>query len=138
MTSVSQQALGPDLDTDDAAGALLDDLTAHDLLVDASTRRRAEYSYDASNYRVPPLAVVFPRNADEVALTARLCHRHGVPIIARGGGTSMAGNAIGAGIVIDLSRHMRTVGVVDADARTVTGRVSAMIRRSRASDRFSM
>ncbi|MGX7695008.1 FAD-binding and (Fe-S)-binding domain-containing protein [Gordonia polyisoprenivorans] len=120
MTSVSQQALGPDLDTDDAAGALLDDLTAHDLLVDASTRRRAEYSYDASNYRVPPLAVVFPRNADEVALTARLCHRHGVPIIARGGGTSMAGNAIGAGIVIDLSRHMRTVGVVDADARTVT------------------
>ncbi|WP_338836675.1 FAD-binding and (Fe-S)-binding domain-containing protein [Gordonia polyisoprenivorans] len=120
MTGVAQRAVGPVPDADDAAGALLDDLTAHDLLVDASTRRRAEYSYDASNYRVPPLAVVFPRNADEVALTARLCHRHEVPIIARGGGTSMAGNAIGAGIVIDLSRHMRTVGVVDADSRTVT------------------
>ncbi|WHU47541.1 FAD-binding and (Fe-S)-binding domain-containing protein [Gordonia sp. L191] len=120
MTGVAQRAVGPVPDADDAAGALLDDLTAHDLLVDASTRRRAEYSYDASNYRVPPLAVVFPRNADEVALTARLCHRHEVPIIARGGGTSMAGNAIGAGIVVDLSRHMRTVGVVDADSRTVT------------------
>ncbi|MGW5524076.1 FAD-binding and (Fe-S)-binding domain-containing protein [Gordonia sp. NPDC003950] len=99
---------------------VLADLAAHGLSVDDSSRRRAEYSYDASNYRVPPLAVVFPRSADEVATAARLCHRHRVPIVARGGGTSMAGNAIGAGIVVDLSRHLTTVSTIDADARTAT------------------
>ncbi|MGC4934709.1 FAD-binding and (Fe-S)-binding domain-containing protein [Gordonia sp. DT30] len=107
--------------------ALLAELAAADLEVDGSTRRRSEYSYDASNYRIPPLAVVFPRDADDVAATARLCHRHCVPIIARGGGTSMAGNAIGRGIVIDLSRHMRRVGALDAQRRVVTAEAGVIL-----------
>ena len=91
-----------------------------DLGVDAddSTRRLAEYSYDASNYRIPPQAVVFPRSTADVVTVLRHCHAHGVPVTARGGGTSMGGNAIGPGVVLDLSRHMNRV--LDVDAETCT------------------
>lgn len=91
-----------------------------DLGVDAddSTRRLAEYSYDASNYRIPPQAVVFPRSTADVVTVLRHCHAHGVPVTARGGGTSMGGNAIGPGIVLDLSRYMNRV--LDVDAETCT------------------
>ena len=98
----------------------LESLTALGIEVDTSSRRRAEYSYDASNYRVPPLAVVFPRTADEVAAVMAHAHRHHIPVIGRGGGTSMAGNAIGAGLVIDMSRHMTKVTRIDAENRTAT------------------
>ena len=86
--------------------------------VDDSSRRLAEYSYDASNYRVPPAAVVFPRSADEVATVVSLCAAADVVVIGRGGGTSMAGNAIGRGIVLDFSRHMNRVLSVDTESRT--------------------
>lgn len=82
---------------------------------DASPRRLAEYSYDASNYRIPPLAVTFPRSAREVAAIVARCHDLGVPVIVRGGGTSMAGNAIGDGVVIDLSRHLDRVLSIDTE-----------------------
>ncbi|GAA3941953.1 FAD-binding and (Fe-S)-binding domain-containing protein [Actinomadura viridis] len=88
------------------------------LAVDTSAGRRAQYAYDASNYRLPPLAVAFPTGADEVAAAHRVCHRLGVPLTSRGAGTSMAGNAVGTGLVLDLSRHMRRVIDVDAAART--------------------
>lgn len=74
--------------------------------VDISARRRAEYSSDASNYRVVPTAVVFPRSATEVAAAQAVSRAAGVPLTVRGGGTSVAGNAVGAGMVLDLSRHM--------------------------------
>ncbi|MFC6011561.1 FAD-binding and (Fe-S)-binding domain-containing protein [Nocardia lasii] len=87
--------------------------------VDASVRRRVEYSSDASNYRVLPTMVVFPRDADDVAATVDFAREHGLSITPRGAGTSVAGNAIGPGIVLDFSRHMNAVGVVDVEARTV-------------------
>ena len=93
-------------------------LTAGAVEVDTSSRRLAEYSYDASNYRVEPVAVAFPRNAQDVSHIARLCAEFGVPLIARGGGTSMAGNAIGSGVVLDFSRHMDRIVSVDAASRT--------------------
>ncbi|MCS5717121.1 FAD-binding oxidoreductase [Herbiconiux sp. CPCC 205763] len=86
--------------------------------VDDSRRRRAEYSSDASNYRVVPEVVVFPRAADEVAGLVDFARTHDVPLTARGGGTSVAGNAIGPGIVMDLSRHLDRVLRIDPDART--------------------
>ncbi|MGW2522116.1 FAD-binding oxidoreductase [Streptomyces sp. NPDC001617] len=49
------------------------------------------YAYDASNYRVPPRAVVFPRGTGDVCAVLRVCRETGVPVTARGGGTSMAG-----------------------------------------------
>ncbi|GAB91157.1 FAD-binding and (Fe-S)-binding domain-containing protein [Gordonia rhizosphera] len=111
MTHVANT--GPTFSDDlDVAG----DLGALGIEADASSRRLAEYSYDASNYRIVPLAVVFPRDADDVAHTAAYCHTNRIPLIARGGGTSMAGNAIGRGVVVDLSRHMRRVVTVDEDS----------------------
>lgn len=94
------------------------ELTALGVDADASTRRLAEYSYDASNYRVPPLAVTFPRSARDVATVVGWCHDHRVPVIPRGGGTSMGGNAIGPGVVLDLSRHLDHVLSVDAESAT--------------------
>jgi FAD/FMN-containing dehydrogenase/Fe-S oxidoreductase len=85
---------------------------------DSSSRRRAEYSSDASLYRVPPMVVVFPRDADEVAATLEVCRAHGVPLTSRGAGTSIAGNAVGPGVVLDFSRHLGRVLSVDPGSRT--------------------
>jgi FAD/FMN-containing dehydrogenase/Fe-S oxidoreductase len=86
--------------------------------VDVSTRRRAEYSSDASNYRVVPQAVVFPRSGEDVRAVVEICRELGTPLTARGGGTSTAGNSIGAGVVLDLNRYMNRVLTVDPAART--------------------
>jgi FAD/FMN-containing dehydrogenase/Fe-S oxidoreductase len=88
--------------------------------VDTAPRRLAEYSSDASLYRVVPTAVAFPRDAAEIAAALQACREHAVPLIMRGGGTSIAGNAVGSGIVLDVSRHLHRVLSVDPDARTAT------------------
>ncbi len=85
--------------------------------VDDDARRRAEYSSDASNYRVLPAAVVYPRGDEDVAAAVRFAREEGKPITARGGGTSVAGNAIGPGLVLDFSRYMNAVLSIDADSR---------------------
>ena len=84
--------------------------------VDASTRRRAEYSSDASNYRVVPQAVVFPRAADEVALAVQVARDTGTPLVPRGAGTSCAGNAVSSGIVLDFSRYLNRIVRLDPEA----------------------
>jgi FAD/FMN-containing dehydrogenase/Fe-S oxidoreductase len=95
--------------------------------VDGAPRRRAEYSTDASNYRDVPSAVVFPREIDEVAAVLRIATEHGVPLTARGGGTSTAGNSISSGIVLDFSRHLNRVHEVDPDARTAVVEPGAVL-----------
>ncbi|MGC4988575.1 FAD-binding and (Fe-S)-binding domain-containing protein [Nocardia salmonicida] len=92
--------------------------TRVDCTVDASVRRRVEYSSDASNYRIRPVMVVFVRAEDDVAATVDFARENGLSITARGAGTSVAGNAIGPGIVLDFSRHMNAVRAVDVEART--------------------
>ena len=86
--------------------------------IDTATRRRAEYSSDASNYRVVPAVVAFPRHTDEIAAALEVCRRLGVPLVPRGGGTSIAGNALSTGVVLDLSRHLNRVVEIDPQART--------------------
>ena len=81
--------------------------------VDDARRRRAEYSTDASNYRVVPQAVLFPRDADDVVAAAAVCRELGAPLTSRGGGTSVAGNAVGTGVVLDHSRHLASILSVD-------------------------
>jgi FAD/FMN-containing dehydrogenase/Fe-S oxidoreductase len=88
--------------------------------VDTSARRRAEYSTDASLYRVPPALVAFPRDPDEVVAVVATCLEAGVPVTARGAGTSLAGNAVGTGVVMDLGRHLRRVRSLDPEAATAT------------------
>ena len=87
-------------------------------VVDSSTRRRAEYSTDASNYRVVPEMVVFPVSTDDVVATLDVTRELGVPLTARGAGTSVAGNSIGPGVVLDFSRHVNRVLSLDPAART--------------------
>jgi FAD/FMN-containing dehydrogenase/Fe-S oxidoreductase len=86
--------------------------------VETATRRRAEYSSDASNYRVVPQVVAFPRSADEVAAALAVCRALNAPIVSRGGGTSIAGNALSTGLVLDLSRHLNHVLHIDPEQQT--------------------
>ncbi|WP_327149029.1 FAD-binding and (Fe-S)-binding domain-containing protein [Nocardia sp. NBC_01329] len=86
--------------------------------VDISHRRRVEYSSDASNYRVLPEAVVFPRADAEVAAVVEVARAEGTVLTPRGGGTSVAGNAVGPGIVIDFSRYMTGIAEIDPRRRT--------------------
>ncbi|WP_435198065.1 FAD-binding and (Fe-S)-binding domain-containing protein [Janibacter sp. GS2] len=73
------------------------------------------YATDAGIYRVPPRAVVFPRHTDEIEGALAVSRDLGVPITARGAGTSCAGNAVGPGIVIDTARHLGRVLEVERD-----------------------
>ncbi|MEV6501024.1 FAD-binding and (Fe-S)-binding domain-containing protein [Streptomyces prunicolor] len=79
---------------------------------------RALMTMDASNYRRVPLGVVAPRDADDVAATLAACRAHGVPVVARGGGTSIAGQATGTGVVLDFTRHMNGLVSLDPASRT--------------------
>src|SRR3954469_7972235 len=70
---------------------------------------RALYSTDASVYQIEPLGVVVPRSREDVVATVKIAARHGVSLTARGGGTSQAGQAIGAGVQIDTSKYLNRV-----------------------------
>ncbi|MFG3212506.1 FAD-binding and (Fe-S)-binding domain-containing protein [Streptomyces tendae] len=82
------------------------------------TTSRALTTMDASNYRRVPLGVVAPRDADDVAAVLEVCREHAVPVVARGGGTSIAGQATGTGVVLDFTRHMNRLVGIDPEART--------------------
>ncbi|MEO7785228.1 MAG: FAD-binding and (Fe-S)-binding domain-containing protein [Terracoccus sp.] len=107
-------------------------LTLAGLEVRADAATRSMYASDASLYRIPPLAVVRPRGADEVAAVLAVARETGVPVTSRGAGTSVAGNAVGRGIVLDFSRHMNRVLSVDPASRTAVvepGTVHAVLQK---------
>ncbi len=83
------------------------------------TLSRMLYSTDASNYQIEPVGVVVPRSAEDVIKTVETCTAHGVPMLPRGGGTSLAGQAVGHAVVMDYSKYMNNVLEVDTEARTV-------------------
>ena len=76
------------------------------------------YSRDASMYAIEPIGVVFPRDADDVAAVVSVSAAAGVPVLPRGAGTSLAGQAVGAAVIMDFSRHMDGILDIDAEART--------------------
>src|SRR5262245_40141614 len=78
---------------------------------------RGLYAVDGSNYRVVPDLVVVPTDQEDLAAAVALTAASGAPVTLRGGGTSMAGNAIG-GVVIDASRHVNRILDIDTAART--------------------
>src|SRR4051812_14137294 len=78
---------------------------------------RALYATDASNYRQVPHGVVIPRSLEALVATVELCHRHGIPILSRGGGTSLAGQCCNVAVVIDTSKYLHGVLEIDPDAR---------------------
>jgi FAD/FMN-containing dehydrogenase/Fe-S oxidoreductase len=100
--------------------------------VDFSRQRRAEYAYDASVYRRVPLGVLFPRSADDVVAAVGVARDHDVAITARGAGTSIAGNAIGEGLVLDFSRHLDRIVDIDPERRIATVQPGVILDRLNA------
>lgn len=102
--------------------------------VDDSSLARAMYSSDASLYRVVPQAVVKPKHTDELLALQAVSRELNVPLTIRGTGTSIAGNAVGRGIVVD-TRSLNRVLAVDPEARTAVvepGVVHADLQRAAA------
>lgn len=80
---------------------------------------RILYSTDASNYQIMPIAVTFPRHADDVVAIHEIARKYGVPVLPRGGGSSLAGGAVGEAIIMDFTRHMRRIRGINGDTKTV-------------------
>ncbi|WP_435303755.1 FAD-binding and (Fe-S)-binding domain-containing protein [Streptomyces lavendulae] len=99
--------------------------------VDFGAAARALATMDASNYRRVPVAVVAPRDAEDVAAALRICADAGVPVVPRGGGTSIAGQATGTGVVLDLTRHMNALVSLDPGARTAVVQPGLVLDRLR-------
>jgi FAD/FMN-containing dehydrogenase/Fe-S oxidoreductase len=90
-----------------------------DVFLDA--HHRALYSTDASLYQIEPLAVVAPRSRDDVVVAMQAAAENRVPLVARGSGTSLSGQSIGAGIVVDFSKYMNRI--IELDPKLCTARV---------------
>ncbi len=80
---------------------------------------RGLYATDASLYEIEPLGVVVPRTAQDVVTTVSIAAEEHVPIVARGAATSLSGQTIGPAIIIDFSKYLNRIGIVDRDAMTV-------------------
>ena len=97
----------------DLRGALQD---PSDVLIDRPSRLL--YATDASLYEMEPVAVVFPRTPADAAAGIEVARAHGVPVLPRGGGTSLAGQGVNHAVVLDFTRHMNAVLEID-DARSI-------------------
>ena len=110
----------PDDGGTDSAG-LAEVLAAIDASIEGDVRgdrlTRGLFSTDASPYAMTPLAVVTPRTAEDVATTIRICAERAVPVLPRGGGTSLAGQTVNTAVVLDFTRFMNRVLEIDAEAR---------------------
>src|ERR1051326_835541 len=78
---------------------------------------RALYSTDASVYQIEPVGVVIPKTRQDLVRILEICQKHHCPITMRGGGTSQAGQAIGEGLQIDLSKYYSNLLEVNAEER---------------------
>jgi FAD/FMN-containing dehydrogenase/Fe-S oxidoreductase len=96
---------------------------------------RLLFSTDASLYQIEPLGVAFPKNADALQAAVELAARYQVPVLARGAGSSLAGQAVGPALVLDCSRYLNKILDINVEQKTVTvepGVVLAGLDRSLA------
>ncbi len=101
--------------------ALVDDLeTLVDCEVRADSYSRELYATDASAYEMTPIAVAFPQSTTDVTGIVEYCAAREIPVLPRGGGTSLAGQTVNRAVVLDFSRHMNEILEIDPDARTAT------------------
>jgi FAD/FMN-containing dehydrogenase/Fe-S oxidoreductase len=115
VTDVDNKGVRPDVVSSDILAALR---RRGVLDADDSTLSRALYSSDASLYRLVPQLVVRPQHVDELDAVVDVARALRVPLTMRGAGTSIAGNAVGRGMVVDTVRHLNRVLEIDSDART--------------------
>src|SRR3990172_2384392 len=78
---------------------------------------RILYSTDASIYQIEPLGVVIPRDREDVLAAMEVARQHRVPVLPRGGGTSLAGQAIGRAVIFDFSKYVNRVLDINAEER---------------------
>ena len=88
---------------------------------------RALYSTDASVYQIVPLAVVLPRTEDDILAVLHNCGRFRVPLTVRGGGTSQAGQCIGAGVILDCSKYFNDMLEINAAERSARVRPGCVL-----------
>src|SRR5205823_6937678 len=73
------------------------------------------YSTDASIFQVKPAGIALPRDEEDVCNLVRYAHENGIALIARGAGTGLAGESLGTGLIVDLSKYFRAIVDVGAD-----------------------
>jgi FAD/FMN-containing dehydrogenase/Fe-S oxidoreductase len=78
---------------------------------------RGMYASDAGNYRMVPIGVVLPRDAEDVLRTLDVCRRHGAPVVPRGGGTGIPGQTVNVAVVVDFSKYMNRIVEMNPDAK---------------------
>src|SRR6056297_222211 len=91
-----------------------------DCEVRADSYSRELYATDASAYEVTPIAVAFPESTVDVAGILEYCAERRIPVLPRGGGTSLAGQTVNRAVVLDFTRHMNEIRAIDPDGRTAT------------------
>ena len=93
----------------------LEGLITGDVRFDEYSRQL--YATDASAYEVPPIGVVFPRSTGDVSAVMSYCAERAIPVLPRGGGTSLAGQTVNEAVVLDFTRYMDAVVAVDVEHR---------------------
>ena len=88
---------------------------------------RQLYATDASAYEVTPVGVVFPATTADVAAVVQYCAEREIPVLPRGGGTSLAGQSVNEAVVLDFTRHMDSLVAVDAEERRATAAVGTTL-----------
>ena len=78
---------------------------------------RGMYASDASNYRMVPLGVILPTDADDVVSAVSVCRKYGAPIFARGGGTAIPGQTVNDGVLFDFSKYMNRIHELDPETK---------------------
>ncbi len=118
LSPVSSRSATPayDLQESDALERRLKQETNAEVRFDDGSR--AAYAADASNYRQVPIGVVVPRTIDDVVNTVKVCREFDVPILSRGGGTSLCGQCCNVAVVIDFSKYLNRILDLDPSAKT--------------------
>ena len=134
-TEESDPAADPRADYDYVGGAVDDahadlvaglrDRVAGEVRFDEFTR--SLYATDASAYEVTPVGVVVPRDTSDAAATVSFCAEQGVPVLPRGGGTSLAGQSVNEAVVLDFTAAMDAVVDVDPGGRTATAQPGCLL-----------
>ncbi|WP_222920196.1 FAD-binding and (Fe-S)-binding domain-containing protein [Natrinema sp. SYSU A 869] len=108
--------------------ALVADLeTIVDCEVRADSYSRELYATDASAYEMTPIAVAFPQSTADVAGILEYCAERQIPVLPRGGGTSLAGQTVNRAVVLDFTRHMNEILEIDPDGRSATAQPGTIL-----------
>ncbi|ELY51877.1 FAD-binding and (Fe-S)-binding domain-containing protein [Natronorubrum bangense] len=116
--------VGGDIDRPDLVSALRERIDG-EVRFDEYSRRL--YATDASAYEMTPVGVVLPESTADIASVVTYCAENGIPVLPRGGGTSLAGQAVNEAVVLDLSAHMGEVCNVTPDERRATVQAGAVL-----------